>query len=309
MNMNNNVLYSNYRDFENSNNFFTNSYFYSDDEVESPWEEGYVSLTGLAQKSLQYAHNQLADQINNGKISRTSKNIEIGLIGAGFASTAIIGVIEVCVRVVLGAIGLLFSLITLNQVSAIQRFTVRNIFSIFYTPMMIGLAGASLFSHLRHSESRIDYEGQANCLLFHQKEKNKISYSVKLGNGQMCHVLEASETRSNFHGYRGPEFEKDGKTYYIMFENEEDSESTISYSSDKSDSSSSTTTIFTDNSETFSIIANPEKPTSDVYSGRYYREFILEDGRKGFIIIQEGKSPDLLHFSESGYIADYSSEY
>jgi hypothetical protein len=159
------------------NVFFKNSYILDEDK-NAPLIEAAFSLTGLAQKSLQMAHNQLASKKQEVQHVLLRKIV----IGAGFLGTIFLGVIETIVRIVIAffvkMIGIVMLEFCSKHLSDLGRsMVIFSDASVEYTIYGIGQAAVSLWSHCSFSENQIDYELQAKvCLFSGSSEKSRHSF-------------------------------------------------------------------------------------------------------------------------------------
>ena len=178
-----------FRSLDN-NLFFQNNYIIPSDSknINAPLIEAAFSLTGLAQKSLQTAHNKLALEIedNNAQHVLLRKII----IGAGFLGTIFLGVIETIVRYVMEffvqVIGVVMHNYCSDELSDLGRsMIIFSDASVEYTFYGIGQAAVSLWSHCSSSESEIDYQNQANLYLFSYSSESQSRKSLGKAKAQL----------------------------------------------------------------------------------------------------------------------------
>ena len=136
-------------------------------EVKAAFIEAAFSLSGLAQKCLQMAHNKLAsEQASNKKVDHVL--LKKVLIGAGFLGAIFLSAIEAVVRCwIVPPVPLTIRQFKLHEG---EKIVLRHV-TILYTIYNIGQSAVSLYSHCFYSEKEIDYELQANTYLFAGKSE------------------------------------------------------------------------------------------------------------------------------------------
>ena len=181
------------QNFDSINSFFSNNYINNynsgiNDNTNHALIEAAFSLTGLAQKTLQIAHNELALEIQEKKgLSAEVNHVLVRkiMIGAGFLGTIFLGIIEVVVRNVLTFLPIIiFSTLYMLDKERLGVFLLPPVLFIIssceYTKYGIFQAAYSLSSHCNFAEKLINYETQANFHLFTNRAENS-NENLKIG--------------------------------------------------------------------------------------------------------------------------------
>lgn len=151
------------------NKYFTNDYIDNKKTV-----EGVFSLSGLAQKALQRAHNHVAtdDTVR-------CRGLKKAGIALGFALTTIASAIEAIARLPIAVLGGIIGGLTMLCNKEIGGMILGiTVAGFLYTATNIAQSAVSTVTHLVHHDKAIDYAGQANKHVFHETPATAVQDSV-----------------------------------------------------------------------------------------------------------------------------------